>query len=420
MFKRALKSRLVRKAQWKHGHLLVLTGGRQTGKTTLVREAFPDVPYISLEDPVARPMWSQLSTADWIERYPRAILDEIQKAPDTIDSIRDAHGQSGTSQYLMLGSSQILLHLGIKENLAGHASTEELWPLTLPEIAADSRADSVPESRLIRWIKSALEDEGILLGNPETSRSFSRSKEAFDRYLRYGGMPAVHDAALSDEQREELLRDYHRVYLERDIADFAALRNLESFVVAQKAVALRTGQTVNFADLARDASISAGTARRFLRYLELSYQVLLLKPYHRNPQKRLAKMPKVHFIDPGILRSTISRRGPLTGPEFESAVVVEIVKQTRNAGLLPDLYHLRTHDGRKVDLLVELEAGFVAIGVKSSPHVSRADARHFRDLQQFLDKPLLKSMVFSMDNEIAEIADGVLALPVAWALGCDK
>jgi predicted AAA+ superfamily ATPase len=420
MFNRTLKSRLLRKAQWKQGHLLVLTGARQAGKTALVREVFPDMPYVSLEDPVARPAWSQLSAADWVERYPRAILDEIQKAPDIIDTVRSAHGQSASSQYLMLGSSQVLLRSGIKENQAGHDEIEELWPLTLPEIAADSRADSVPESRFIRWVRSALEDDGVLLGNPNTSRSFSRHKEAFDRYLKHGGMPAVHNPALSDEQREQLLRDYQRIYLERDLADIAALRSLQSFVVAQKAVALRTGQTVNFADLARDASISAGTARRFLHYLEQSYQVLLLRPYHRHPRKRLVRMPKVHFIDPGIQRITINRRGPLTAPEFESAVVAEIVKQTRNAGLMPDLYHLRTHDGREVDLLAELETGFVAIKIKSSPHVSRADTRHFRDLQQFLDKPLLKALVFSMDNEIAEIADGVLALPAAWALGCEK
>ena len=420
MFNRALKDRLKQKAQWKHGRLLVLTGARQTGKTTLAREAFADLPYISFEDPVARPAWSRLSASDWIERYPCAILDEVQKAPSAIESVRAAYDGSGAVRYLLLGSSQILLLSRVKESLAGRATIEELWPLTLPEMVTGSWADPVRESRLVAWIRSVPRDDTILLGVPAASQAFSRFEEAFNRYLRFGGMPAVHDPELSDQEREEWLRNYQRTYLERDVADLAALRDLEPFVLAQKAAALRTGQTVNYADLARDSSISAGTARRFIRYLELSYQVLMLQPYYRNPQKRLSKMPKVHFLDPGIQRSTINRRGPLTGPEFESAVIAEIVKQIHNADLPLDFYHLRTHDGREVDLLIELEDGFVAVEVKSSPHASRTAARHHRDLQPLLDKPLRKAMVLSMDREIRELEAGVLAVPVAWLLGCDE
>ena len=420
MFNRILKNQLVRNGIGKQDRLLVLTGARQTGKTTLIREAFPDVPYVSFEDPLARPAWMQLSAADWMERFPKAILDEIQKAPDTVAAIRAAHDHSSACCYLLLGSSRILSLSHIRDTLVGPATAAELWPLTLPEIAADSRVDTVPDSRFVRWIRSLAKDDGVLLGNPEASRSFSRFKEVLNRYLRFGGLPAVHNPELSDDQREGLLRNYQRDYMERDLSDYASLRSLESFVMTQKAVALRTGQTINYADLARDASISAGTARRFLHYLELSYQVLLLAPYHRNPRKRLTKMSKIHFMDPGIQRCSISRGGPLTDPEFESAVVAEIVKQMRSAGLAVEFFHLRTHDGRTVDLLIELEDGYIAVEVKSSPRVARTDARHFRDLQQFLDKPLHKSVVLSMDQGIAEIADGVLALPVAWALGCER
>lgn len=417
MNNRAIRSRLLRRAAGKQGRLLALTGARQTGKTTLARAAFPEVPYLSMEDPTLRPVYSRMSAAEWIERYPLAILDEVQKAPSIVESIKAAYDAADHVRYLLLGSSQIRLLSQGKESLAGRVAIEELWPLTLPELATSSWDDPVAESRLIRWLKAGCADPGLLLGIPAQSRGYARSAALLDQYLRFGGMPAVHDPALTPEEREDWLRDYQRTYLERDVADLAAMRDLEPFVLAQKAIAGRSGKIVNFTDLARAATISPGTARRFLRYLELSYQVILLLPYFRNAEKRLAKMPKVHLLDPGILRAILRRRGDPTGEEFESAVVAEIYKQLRNANLPADPYHLRTHDGREVDLLLELETGFVAIEIKLADHVADTDARHLRGLEDLLDKPLLGALLLSMDRDARRLSGPVLALPAAWVLG---
>ena len=255
-----------------------------------------------------------------------------------------------------------------------------------------------------------------MLGQPAADRSYARYSGILEHYLRFGGMPVVHHADLTDDERRSWLRDFQRTYLERDVADLAALRDLEPFVVAQRALATRTARTVNFSDLARSAGIAPATARRFLRYLELSYQVIQLPPFFRNPEKRLAKMPKVHFVDPGILRTILNRTGDWTGEEYESALVAEIVKQVRNAGLFADFFHLRTYDRREVDLLLELEEGFVGIEIKASRKVSRADARTLRGLEPLLDKPLLGAVVVSQDMEVRYLAPGVLAVPAAWLL----
>jgi predicted AAA+ superfamily ATPase len=417
MFSRSLTSRLQRRASSRRGRIVVLTGARQTGKTTLVRETFPTIPYISVEDPTLRPTYSRLSAAEWIVRYPRAIIDEVQKAPSIVESIKAAYDAAGHVRYLLLGSSQILLLSRVRETLAGRAAIEELWPLTLPEMATSSWGQPVRESRLVAWLRSGAQTNDALLGVPAADRGYARDVQLLERYVRFGGMPVVHDPALGNEERHEWLRDYQRTYLERDVADLAALRDLEPFVLAQRALAMRSGRLVNWSDLGRAAGIAPGTARRFLRYLELSYQVIVLPPFFRNPEKRLAKMPKIHFVDPGVLRTVLGRRGDPSGEELESAVVAEVFKQSRNAALVVEPYFLRTYDGREIDLLLEIEGGFVAVEIKQSRRVSDADARHLRGLAELLDRPLLGRLLLSMDPDARLLADGVVALPVAWALG---
>lgn len=420
MKNRLLLARLRRRAAGKHGRLTVLTGARQTGKTTLVQHAFPEYEYISLEDPAIRPAWTRLSAVDWIRHHPRAIVDEVQKAPSVVETLKAARDMDGQVRYLLLGSSQIRLLAKVKESLAGRAALEELWPLTLPEMMTGSWEEPVRESRLVAWLRDRAWGADLAAGIPAADPAFADAQALFSRYLALGGMPVVHDPDLADRDCEEWLDDYRRMFLERDVADLALVRDLEPFVMAQKAIALRTGTPINFSELARAASISADTAHRFLRYLELSYQVLLLPSFHRNPRKRLVRSHKVHFADPGVHRSLTRRRGPCTGEEFESYVAAEIWKQVRTAALRVDLYHLRTHDGREVDLLIETEDGFVAIEIKAADRVASTDARHLRRVAEFLDKPVLASLVLSMDRDIRNLGDNILALPAPWLLSPER
>ena len=140
-------------------------------------------------------------------------------------------------------------------------------------------------------------------------------------------------------------------------------------------------------------------------------------PWFRNLGKRLSRSPKVHFIDPGVQRALLGRRGVPTGNEFESAVISEIYKQIRNCRLPVTFHHLRTSDGREVDLLLELEDGYVALEIKLTERVSPRDARHLRRLEGVLDKPVLHALVLSNDAQIQRLADGITAVPVAWSLG---
>ena len=208
-----------------------------------------------------------------------------------------------------------------------------------------------------------------------------------------------------------------RTYLQRDLRDLANLRELEPFVRAQRTLAAMTGGLLNFAHLANHAGIAAQTAKRFVTYLEISYQIILLQPWFRNLGKRLSRSPKVHFIDPGVQRALLGRRGVPTGNEFESAVISEVFKQIRNSRLPVTFHHLRTTDGREIDLLLELEEGFIPLEIKLTERVSARDARHLRRLDEVLDKPVLHALVLSNDGRIQALDEGITALPVAWFLG---
>lgn len=404
----------------KTGRLIVLTGARQTGKTTLAKEAFPDKKYISLEDPVIRPSFSNLSALDWIDRYPDTSIDEVQKAPTVVESIKAAYDENPSVKYLLLGSSQILLLKKIKESLAGRVHIEELFPLTLPEMATNSWDDPLFPSRFVQWLQDEKKDEKIFIGIPLAEASFSKNESLLRNYLYYGAMPAVWDSQLTEIEKQDWLNNYQRTYLERDIVDIARLNDLEPFILAQKALALRTGKVSNFSDLARNASISTYTAKRFLSYLEISYQVISLAPYFQNEEKRLVKSPKIIFLDPGIYRGILKKSGEVSGQEFETAIIAEIWKQCKNLNLPVNFYHLKTVDGREVDLLIELEQGFVAIEIKMSKKVFNSDAKHLRNLQDFLKKPLIKSFVFSNDPEVKVLEPNIIAVPAAWVLGAAK
>ena len=413
MKNRTILGHLQRKASSRFGRILVLTGARQTGKTTLAQAGLEGYRYLSLEDPVTRPEYLDLSAAQWRREYPVAILDEIQKAPRLLESIKAAYDAYPETRYILLGSSQILLMEKVRESLAGRASLLELYPLTFPEVLTTSWHDPVRESRMIQWLKRGAPTD-FWEGMPRTEPRYAAARRLLDSYLQFGSLPALTDPSLEVEDRYDWLADYVRTYLQRDLRDLANLRDLEPFVRAQKSLAAMTGGLLNLAQLANHAGISAQTAKRFVTYLEISYQVILLQPWFRNLGKRLTRSPKVHFIDPGVQRVLLGRRGLPTGTEFESAVISEIHKQIKNHRLPVAMHHLRTADGREVDLLLELEEGFVAVEIKLTERVATRDARHLRHLDTVLDKPVLHALVLSNDGRIHTLGAGITALPAAW------
>jgi len=413
---RAKSATLSERSKSSLGRIIVLTGARQTGKTTLVKHMFPDYPHLSIEDPVMRSQYTNLTAAQWKQIYPYAILDEIQKEPRLIESIKSVYDQFEAPRYLLLGSSQIMLLNKVKESLAGRCVIEELFPLTLPELQTKDVEDVAPLSAFQQLLNTQELPE--LMPALPLHLQHSKIMAAFTHYLQFGGYPALVSDRLNDAERRDWLQNYQRTYLERDVRDLAEFRNLEPFIRIQKSAAHLTGQLLNYSSLARDAGVKGQTAQRFIYYLEMSYQAILLPPWHRNALKRLSKSSKIHFLDPGVQRSiTGNLQGALSGHEFESALVAEMYKQSKNIGFSGAFYHLRTLDGREVDVLIENAEGYYAIEIKNTRHIHPTDGRNLVGLDGILDKPVLQQIVLSQDPQVKNLGNGITAIPAALFLG---
>jgi hypothetical protein len=311
---------------------------------------------------------------------------------------------------VLTGSSQILLLKKIRETLAGRVSLYELWPLMACEIfhGSDDRKMAPPlvdelfkEKPLDTMLGSV---PGILLDDLD-----SRQRAAEAHLVQWGGMPVLRH--LPEEERWKWLRDYEYTYLERDLSDLARLDDLEPFRKFQRLSALRSGKLLQYSELARDAGVSVDTARRYLEYLRISYQSILLQPYHRNITSSVIKTPKLYWVDMGILRQLTGFRGEPTGDLYETFVVGELFKWMKTVQRADALYFYRTRSGLEIDLLLETNQGIIGMEIKSRETVTRSDIRPLRDVAAGLGSEWRGGIVIYRGNEIRKIAE-----PSIWAV----
>lgn len=398
-----------------NGRIVVLTGARQTGKTTLARMTFDKYTYLSIEDPIASQALERLTAAQWRDLYPRAILDEVQKRPQLVESIKAVYDQWEEPRYILLGSSQLLLLKKVKESMAGRCVIKEIYPLTLPELETSAWTDNVNESPLQTLLKTG--EMATLFPSFMLDPAYSTKMAAWRHYQKYGGYPALTDERRDDRLRREWLSTYVKTYLERDVRDLAAMQDLEPYSKLQSLLAMHTGSLCNISSLAKQIGMSATTVKRYLQYLTLSYQTITLQPWERNESRRLVKTPKIHYLDNGVLQAVLHKQAMPSGQEFESLIVAEIYKQTKQVDTDIRFYHLRTSDGREVDLLIEVPEGYYAFEIKLTEHIQRTDARHLRTLPEILDKPLLHSFVLSNDVDTEDMGNNITAVHAAQFLG---
>ena len=301
--------------------VVTVTGPRQSGKTTLCRQAFGELPYANLERPDIRD-FAQEDPRSFLQAFAQGgVIDEIQRVPDLLSWIQVmVDVQRPAAPLVLTGSHQIDLLKGVSQSFAGRTSLLQLLPMSVNEIR---------EAGLHR---------------------------STDALIHQGGYPRIHAERLDPSV---VLSDYFATYAERDLRQLMEVRRLDDFRRFVRLAAGRVGQVLNVHSLAADAGVSDRTARDWLSVLEASHLVWLLPPWHENLGKRLTKAHKLYFCDVGLAAWLIGitqaaqlSSHPLRGALFENLVVMEFVKHALHRGERPDLHFFRDSNGLEVDLLV--------------------------------------------------------------------
>jgi predicted AAA+ superfamily ATPase len=302
----------------------------------LLKSAFPEYRYVSLEDLDLR-LLAKDDPRGFLQNFgSKVIVDEAQYVPELFSYIQtavDVKNEDG--MYILSGSHNFLLMRGVSQSLAGRTAVLKLAPFSVGEL------------------KSA----GLLPDTP-------------DEFLFTGGYPRIYDRQIAPV---DFYPHYIQTYIDRDIRTMREISNLTRFVRFLKLCAARVGQLLNVSSLANEAEVTVPTANAWLSLLESSYVLFLLKPYHDNFNKRLAKSPKLYFYDTGLVSSLLGLENTgqlsthyLRGELFENMVVAEIVKKHFFAGKEPQIYFWRDSNKNEVDLLIENGGKLQAFEIKSS------------------------------------------------------
>lgn len=344
MIPRLLTSSVVE--LFKFFSVVYVGGPRQAGKTTLLRDLYPNLPYSNLENPDTRSL-AENDPRRYLTNFPSgAILDEVQRVPHLFSYLQGLVDENKEKRFILSGSQNFLLMKQITQSLAGRVGILKLFPLSWEELPVESRSVFSPEEWAWR-----------------------------------GGYPALYDKQVSPKL---LFPNYIETYLQRDIRQLQEIGDLSRFNRFLRLCAGRSGQLLNLSLLARDADIAVNTAKAWLSVLEASYLIFLLQPYHANFNKRYIKSPKLYFHDTGLLCHLlgINKLEQLDthfhyGNIMENMVIAELYKQRTHRGERPQFWFWRDSNDNEVDLIMEEGGMLKTFEIKASKTIN---TRHFKGL----------------------------------------
>ena len=356
---------------------VLITGARQTGKTTLLRTEFGEShEYISLERPDIRSRALADPVGFFAEHVNPLILDEIQYAPELLHYIKELmEPERKPGWWLLTGSQSFSLMGGVSQTLAGRVAVLTLNPLSVRELS--QQAQVKPEAML----------EQVFTSTPRIDNNSRSQRVDLADWLLHGGFP---EPCLNKKVDRRLwFSSYVQTYIERDVRDLTQVSDLGAFSRFLMLVATRTGNLLNMAELGSEIGISSSTVKRWLSVLETSQVIYLLQPYYKNFGKRIRKSPKLYLLDPGLAtfllglhtRETVLQ-GPSLGPLVETAVVTEWLKFFHQQGERPHIYYWQSGTGKEVDLIIERNGKLYGIEVKAT---ATPTAQHGTTLKQWLE-----------------------------------
>jgi hypothetical protein len=379
---------------------VVLTGARQTGKSTLASALVPGKRrYLTLDE---------LDVLDAARRDPETLvggrqavtLDEVQRAPGLLSAVKRAIDRDRVAgRFLITGSANLLLMRQVGESLAGRASYLSLWPMTRREQQGQGRCGLWDE------LLAAPDEEwlDVLAAQPE-------APEDWVALARRGGYPTPATELRTGAQRAIWFDGYVRTYLERDLQDLASIASLPDFRRLMRAASLRLGQMLNQAELGRDVALPQPTVHRWLNLLETSCLVARLPAYATNRTRRLIKSPKLYWNDTGLALALGETAEP-TGAHLENLVLHDLLAW-RDARLeRAELHYWRTTTGEEVDFVVETGKRLLPIEVKAGARPRLADVAHLRSFRAEYGSKARAALLLHTGSTLQWLAPDVLAAP---------
>lgn len=388
--KRLIEDKLIKLSQ--HFPVLVLTGARQVGKTTLLSHLTPNINHITF-DPIID-IHNVRQDPELFLNHLRTpvLLDEVQYAPELLPVIkRRVDMQKQPGQYWLTGSQNFAMLKNISESLAGRAAVLSLYSMSLGELYEQ------PSNWVVRYLT---DPQTFLTTIGERVISAPKSIAEIIWQGNYPGMvglePMIFQTSLSS---------YLHTYLERDVRLLAEVSDWQEFSRFMQLIANLTAQEINYSQLGREVGITPQTAQRWLNILISSYQWLSIPAYTGNTIKRLSSKNKGYFADPGLacylmrISSADALLGhPRLGALFETYIVQDILKQLATLSISPAIYHWRSHSGAEVDLIIELDNWFYPIEIKCKTRPTRADISGIK--------------AFRANYPALNIAPGIIIAPV--------
>jgi len=380
--------------------IVVITGARQAGKSTLVRQVDEGTrPYLTLDDLDVLER-SRREPASLVRGSEALTLDEVQRSPDLLLAIKQAVDERRTAgRFLLTGSANLLLMRRVSESLAGRAIHLTLWPLARREQLGLGAAGAW--SRLF----AAADRDWLDLLAAE-----SAPEEDWQELARRGGYPTPAVELRRPEEREQWFAGYTRTYLERDLQELSAVGSLVDFRRLMRMACLRIGNLVNQTEIARDSGLSQATVHRHLDLLETSYQLVRLPAYSVNRTKRLIKAPKLYWCDAGLALHLAGEAAP-RGAHLENLVLADLLAWRDSVVDAPDLLYWRTSGGDEVDLVIDRKGELLPIEVKATSRPRLADARSLQVFREEYADRARAGLLLHAGSELGWLAAGVLAAP---------
>lgn len=383
---------------------ILVTGARQVGKTTMLKNIKPNINYITLDDMILNQSALEDPNLFLKSNPPPIIIDEIQYAPNLLKNIKMIVDNSDKKAlFYLTGSQQFHLMKNVSESLAGRIGILNLLGLSLREINhIDFNIPFLPTNKYLEERKKY-----------QTSISY----DEIWNIIHKGSMPALYQ---EDSDFDMFYSMYVSTYIERDVRSLTQVGDTLSFLKFMIGLASRIGQLLNLNHIADEVSISVPTAQRWLSILVSSNIVYLLEPYYNNIMKRAVKTPKLYFLDTGLAAyltkwktKEVLEAGTMSGSFFENFVIVEILKSYYNSGeLQPSIYFYRDKEKREIDLIIEENGKLYPIEIKKTATPSKSMITNFKALENM--KELAEGAIICMYDHLIDLDEKNKVIPYGY------